>query len=150
MCILYFIVHLKRIAFLCPPNNSKSFPKKINSRFIYGFPIFIGDLKKILSRLDDPDDGTSEAVLELVMEKLQPLITAANIAVDECDFGNSIELGIDLFCSGSPRLHAIVMQLLATGYSMVQRPQLIAILKVHFEIHTMYFDGFLFNNDFNV
>lgn len=66
------------------------------------------------------------------MEKLQPLITAANIAVDECDFGNSIELGINLFCSGSPRLHAIAMQLLATGYSMVHRPQLIAILKVMF------------------
>lgn len=96
------------------------------------------DLKKILSRLDDPEDGGSEAVLELVMEKLQPLITAANIAVDESDFGNSIELGIDLFCSGSPRLHAIAMQLLATGYSMVHRPQLIAILKVRQHDVIMY------------
>lgn len=51
-------------------------------------------------------------------------------AVDECDFGNSIELGIDLFCYGAKRLHTVLLQLLVNGYTMVGRPQFIAIIKV--------------------
>lgn len=109
------------------------FTKKKTPNSIAPFIDCADDLKKILHRIDKPEEGGSEAVLALVMEKLQPLITAANIAVDECDFGNSIELGLDLFCSGATRLHAIAMQLLATGYSMVHRPQLIAIVKVYIE-----------------
>lgn len=52
------------------------------------------------------------------------------LAVDEGDFGNSIELGIDLFCSGSKELHNVLLQLLVNGYSMVNKPQFIAIIKV--------------------
>lgn len=89
------------------------------------------------------------------MDKLQPLITAAdigrfnarnhrntahfnqfiliNLACDESDFGNSIELGIDLFSFGAPELHDISLQLLVNGYSMVNKPQFIAIIKAHLE-----------------
>lgn len=88
-------------------------------------------LRKMLARLDDPEDGNEDGVVARVMEKVQPLVTAANIAVDESDFGTAIELGVDFFCHGSKRLHGLAMQLLATGYAMVQRPQLIAIVKAH-------------------
>lgn len=112
-------------------------------------------LKKIIAPLNvlDECDDESQLVVAKVLENLQPLITAANIgksvllipknsfkfkavflAVDECDFGNSIELGTALFCSGSRRLHAIALQLLVTGYSMFNRPQFIAIVKVSFFI----------------
>lgn len=88
-------------------------------------------LREWLHRLDDPEDGDSAAVFTLVMERVQPLLTAASIAVDESDFGTAIELGVELFGHGSPRLHAVAMQMLATGYAMVRRPQLIAIVKAH-------------------
>lgn len=65
-----------------------------------------------------------------LISELQPLITNANIANDEGDFGTSIELGLDLFCHGSPKLHDLARPLLVTGYSLVQRPQFIAISKV--------------------
>lgn len=52
------------------------------------------------------------------------------LAVDECDFGNSIELGIDLFCYGAPELHSTLLRLLVNGYTMIDRPQFIAIIKV--------------------
>lgn len=54
-------------------------------------------------------------------------------ACDECDFGNIIELGIDLFCFGSPELHPVALQLLSTGYSMVKRLEYIEIIKSHFQ-----------------
>ncbi|KAJ6648596.1 Histone PARylation factor 1-like [Pseudolycoriella hygida] len=88
------------------------------------------NLKKILSLLDDNPDKND---VNLVMEKLAGLITAANIAVDECDFGNSIELGIDLFCYGAPELHSTLLRLLVNGYNMIDRPQFTAIIKAHLE-----------------
>lgn len=54
-------------------------------------------------------------------------------ACDEGDFGSAIELGIDLFCFGAPELHADALQLLVTGYKLVEKPQFIAIAKAHLE-----------------
>lgn len=88
-------------------------------------------LREWLRRLDDPEDGDTDAVFALVMERVQPVLTAALIAVDESDFGTAIELGVELFGHGSVRLHSVAMQMLATGYAMVRRPQLIAIVKAH-------------------
>lgn len=82
-------------------------------------------LRKMLQNLDISPDS--------VIENLQPMITSANIAVDEGDFGASLELGIDLFCHGKTNLHPIVLQLLINGYMMVKRPQYIAIIKSHLE-----------------
>lgn len=56
------------------------------------------------------------------------------LAVDESDFGNSIELGIAFFCSGVTRLHAALLQLLVNGYSMINKPQFIAIIKVSVDL----------------
>lgn len=50
--------------------------------------------------------------------------------MDEGDFGNSLELGIDFFCSGATELHVSLLQLLVNGYSMINKPQFIAIIKV--------------------
>lgn len=93
-------------------------------------------LKKIFKLFDtagssatDQDDEVRTAVLE----KLQPIATAANIAMDECDFGTALELGIDLFCSGYSQLHMLASTLLVQAYSLLQRPQYIAISKAHLE-----------------
>lgn len=55
------------------------------------------------------------------------------LACDESDFGSAIELGMDLFCFGTPELHADALQLLVTGYKLVNKPQFIAIAKAHLE-----------------
>lgn len=93
-------------------------------------------LKKIFKLFDtagssatDQDDEVRTAVLE----KLQPIATAANIAMDECDFGTALELGIDLFCSGYSQLHMLASTLLVQAYSLLHRPQYIAISKAHLE-----------------
>ncbi|XP_031630182.1 histone PARylation factor 1-like [Contarinia nasturtii] len=89
------------------------------------------NLKKILSQFTEAK-GDKDRIIA-AMDKLQPLITAANIACDESDFGSTIELGIDLFCFGLPQLHSDALQLLVTGYKMVNKPQFIAIIKAHLE-----------------
>ncbi|XP_018802620.1 PREDICTED: histone PARylation factor 1-like [Bactrocera latifrons] len=96
-----------------------------------------GELKKILEPFvkagSSDGDGDNEEIKAAVIEKLQPVATAANIAMDECDFGTSLELGIDLFCSGRKELHSLVQSLLVPAYSLLSRPQFIAISKAHTE-----------------
>lgn len=105
-------------------------------------------LKKILGKLDTNGKSTTKAPIEAVKAELQPIITMATIgrtnilmsfycnsfpflsAVDESDFGTPLELGIDLFCNGNPELHDMAKQLLIMGYSLVQRPHFIAVMKV--------------------
>lgn len=109
-------------------------------------------LKKILAKLETNGKATTKPPIEAVKAALQPIITMATIgkgttraallrspihrslpllsAVDESDFGTPIELGLDLFCNGSPELHDMAKQLLIMGYSLVQRPHFIAVLKV--------------------
>ncbi|XP_039490616.1 histone PARylation factor 1-like [Drosophila santomea] len=97
-------------------------------------PLAVSDseLKKMLAVLErkDVDNGAAK---QAVLEKLQPVANAANIAVDEMDFGSALELGIDMFCSGHKELHMLASSLLVPAYSMLSRPQFIAIAKAHME-----------------
>ncbi|KAH8336331.1 hypothetical protein KR059_001858 [Drosophila kikkawai] len=90
------------------------------------------ELKKMLALLEHKDiDG--QAAKQAVLEKLQPVANAAIIAVDESDFGSALELGTDLFSSGHKELHMLASSLLVPAYSMLSRPQFIAIAKAHME-----------------
>lgn len=62
-------------------------------------------------------------------------------ACDEGDFGTAVELGTDLFCFGEPVLHSDALQLLVTGYKLVNKPQFIAIIKAHLEKRTKGYTG---------
>lgn len=99
-------------------------------------PLLVSDaeLKKIFALLEpkDSNDGADNAK-QAVLEKLQPLANAANIAMDECDFGTALELGLDLFSSGHKELHMLASSLLMPAYSLLSRPQFIAIAKAHME-----------------
>ncbi|XP_017082323.1 histone PARylation factor 1-like [Drosophila eugracilis] len=90
------------------------------------------ELKKMLAMLERKEID-QVAAKQTVLEKLQPVANAANIAVDESDFGTALELGIDLFCSGHKELHLLTSSLLVPAYSMLSRPQFIAIAKAHME-----------------
>jgi hypothetical protein len=62
--------------------------------------------------------------------KLQPIVTAANIANDECDFGASLELGLDIFCFGGEIFHCTALNLLKTAYNLLQRNEFAVIAEV--------------------
>ncbi|XP_053687925.1 histone PARylation factor 1-like [Sabethes cyaneus] len=91
------------------------------------------NLKKILSKFDSIDKATDKVAFDKAMEDLQPVVTGAFIAVDECDFGTALELAVDLFCSGASSLHDVMRPLFVTAYSMLKRPQFIAIMKSHLD-----------------
>lgn len=91
------------------------------------------NLRKILSKFDKLDRSADKDEYQEAMKDLQPVITAANLAVDECDFGTMLELAIDLFCSGAKCLSEVMKPLFFTGYSMAKRPQYIAIIKSHLD-----------------
>lgn len=92
------------------------------------------ELKQILALFERKDlKNDSDHAKQAVLEKLQPVANAANIAVDECDFGTALELGLDLFSSGHKELHMLVSSLLVPAYSLLSRPQFIAIAKAHME-----------------
>ncbi|KAH8277478.1 hypothetical protein KR026_011394 [Drosophila bipectinata] len=97
-------------------------------------PLSVSDaeLKKMLALLErkDIDNGSAK---QAVLEKLQPIANAATIAVDESDFGTALEFGIDMFSSGHKELHMLASSLLVPAYSMLSRPQFIAIAKAHME-----------------
>jgi hypothetical protein len=65
------------------------------------------------------------------IEQIELIFFSFYSAVDECDFGTALELGIDLFCHGTKNLHDVLRPLLIAGYTMTQRPQYIAIMKVN-------------------
>ncbi|XP_060649062.1 histone PARylation factor 1-like [Drosophila nasuta] len=97
-------------------------------------PVSDAELKKILALFERKDLGVdSDNAKQAVLEKLQPVANAANIAVDECDFGTALELGLDLFSSGHKELHMLISSLLVPAYSLLSRPQFIAIAKAHME-----------------
>ncbi|TMW53801.1 hypothetical protein DOY81_001086 [Sarcophaga bullata] len=108
------------------------------------------ELKKILKLFDaagSTADSKDDPVTKAVLEKLQPVATAATIAADECDFGTSLELGIDLFCSGYTQLHPLIHTLLVPAYSLLQRPQFIAILKAHLDKRVKSLKLSMFDNN---
>lgn len=64
------------------------------------------------------------------MGKLHSVINWANIAVDEGDYGTSLELGIDLFCFGTNRFNSMIIQQLTSAYSLLGRESFLTIIKV--------------------
>jgi len=84
-------------------------------------------LRKILTSVQS---AKTQEDLDDAMEALQPIINAANIANDECDFGTSVELGLDLFTFGGRELSKEALNLLTTGYSLLNRNEFAEIAKV--------------------
>lgn len=68
------------------------------------------------------------------MSELHEVITWANIAVDEGDFGTALELGIDLFCFRSKYFNSMIVQLLTSTYKLLQRDAFAIIIKVRYNI----------------
>lgn len=65
-----------------------------------------------------------------ILSDLQPVITYASIAVDECDFGTGLEAGINLFCSGIRELESSALSSLQAAYSLLKRDAFAKIVQV--------------------
>ena len=63
-------------------------------------------------------------------KKLRELINWSSIANDESDFGNSLELGIDLF-SSFPRFTKTARKVLSTSYTLLGRDVFCDIITLH-------------------
>ncbi|KOB74535.1 UPF0609 protein, partial [Operophtera brumata] len=59
------------------------------------------NIKKLFAKFQA---AKTESEKDSVLSEIQPIITYASIALDECDFGTGVEAGIDLFCSGLKEL----------------------------------------------
>ena len=64
------------------------------------------------------------------MEPLEEIITFIQFANDECDYGEGVELGLDLFSYGAPSLHPFVQSLLCLGYKLLNRQLYADIVRV--------------------
>lgn len=85
-------------------------------------------LKSMLQRISDYKDDKTKCGL---YEDLQKLISSANSANEECDFGMGMELGVDLFYQGDPFYHKDIESLLTNAYTLLRRTAFIDILKAH-------------------
>lgn len=101
-----------------------------NNRSTVGYrPLSVSN--KELVRICDRIAKSSAENRSKAMSELQPVVTAATIAVDECDFGTALELGIDLFCYGSDHLDSTALRLLSSVYSVLERDAFSEIAKAH-------------------
>ncbi|XP_050362636.1 histone PARylation factor 1 [Nymphalis io] len=85
-------------------------------------------IKKMFKQLAE---ATSQAEKDKVLSELQPVLTYASIAMDECDFGTGLEAGIALFCSGLKELQTSALKNLEVAYSLLQREEFQKIIQMH-------------------
>lgn len=76
-------------------------------------------------------DSKTEAERDKNFDSLQELITLVQFANDECDYGEGLELGIDLFCYGGEVFHSTILQLLPLAYMLLNRPEYGQIIEAH-------------------
>lgn len=86
------------------------------------------NLKKLFASLEK---ANSQNEKDKLLSELQPVITYASIAVDECDFGTGLEVGIALFCSGLKELEPSAMNSLTAAYAVLNRSSFGEIIKAH-------------------
>jgi len=87
--------------------------------------------------------GSLRRILKLIVESktreerdrhydaLTEIVTLVQFANDECDYGEGLELGLDVFCYGSDELHPTVLSLLPLAYEMLGRSEYADIIRAH-------------------
>ncbi|XP_052281625.1 histone PARylation factor 1-like isoform X2 [Dreissena polymorpha] len=86
------------------------------------------DLKKMFKKIAD---SKTDDERDKNYEDLQELITLIQFANDECDYGEGLELGMDLFCFGGSVFHSTILQLLPLAYMLLNRPEFGKIIEAH-------------------
>lgn len=93
--------------------------------------------KVIKNILKNIVEATSDGERSDFFTKLQPVIQWANIAADECDFGTTLELGLDLFTFGGDAFHSLILDLLTSTYKLLERDLFAEIIEAHLKDRKM-------------
>lgn len=86
--------------------------------------------KELHSLLNKLKTCTPEQQKEHLSE-LQPVVTYASIALDECDFGTGLELGWNLFFYGIECLNGTTLRFLRDSYNLLHRGTFAKIAEAH-------------------
>lgn len=101
-------------------------------QFFYTFDIkfmlFLGDLKKMMKKVAE---SKTDKERDENMDAIQELITLVQFANDECDYGEGLELGMDLFCYGDKSFRSMIEHLLPLAYQLLGRIEYEQIIKAH-------------------
>jgi hypothetical protein len=76
------------------------------------------DLRAIFKKIADAPDETSR---NQAFDPLMEIVMLVQFANDECDYGEGLELGMDMFCSGYEVLHKSVLNMLPLAYQLLRR-----------------------------
>ncbi|XP_053206017.1 histone PARylation factor 1-like [Panonychus citri] len=118
--------------------------KKIVTKTFHGAGIVVPFQKGVGYRpLPESDQNLKKLLLKLVNipeedrqrskahESLREIVNLTNLANDECDFGMTLELGIDLFCFGHEFFNRLTIFLLDTSYELLNRKEFGTIIEAH-------------------
>ncbi|KAK3100326.1 hypothetical protein FSP39_018155 [Pinctada imbricata] len=86
------------------------------------------DLKRMFKKVVE---SKSKEERDKNMDPIQELITLVQFANDECDYGEGLELGLDLFTYGGDALHSMIQHLLPLAYQLLHRNLYADIVKAH-------------------
>lgn len=76
-------------------------------------------------------ESKTDAERDKNMEDLEELVTLVQFANDECDYGEGLELGMDLFCYGGKVFHSLISHLLPLAYQFLARHEYAQIIEAH-------------------
>ena len=76
-------------------------------------------------------DSKTEAERDKNYEPLQEIVTFIQFANDECDYGEGLELGLDLFSYGGSVFHSTIGQLMPLAYMLLHKPEFQKIIEAH-------------------
>ena len=93
-----------------------------------GLHVCAGNLRKMLKQIVE---SSSSEERDRHFDALTEIVTLVQFANDECDYGEGLELGLDLFCYGSAELHSTVLSLLPLAYQLLGRHQFANIITAH-------------------
>ena len=75
--------------------------------------------------------GSSVHETQTAEDDLQHVITCIQFANDECDYGEGLEFGLNLFLYGSAKLHSRILSLLPLAYKLLHRDLYAIIIHDH-------------------
>ena len=76
-------------------------------------------------------NSPSEGLRQKAEDELQEVITYIQFANDECDYGEGLEFGLNLFLYGSAKLHSRILMLLPLAYRLLHRDLYAQVINDH-------------------
>lgn len=84
------------------------------------------ELKKLFDRLLNDEENKGK-----ILAELQPVFMYTNLAIDECDFGTGLELGLNILAHGVKTIDATALRYLRSSYKLLHRGDFATIAEAH-------------------